>query len=78
MIASSATAPNDIRRVRPTSRVTDERDSSTVTFSPPSPVSVARRTEPVGRSPTEMGLRPGISISAYRAGSICSASTRRS
>ncbi len=62
-IASSATAPM-IRSVRPTSRVTAVRDSSTVTVSPRSPVSMARRTLPEGRSPTAMGSRPGISTRA--------------
>lgn len=58
-MASSATAPMIIR-VRPTSRVTEERDSSTVTLSPCSPTSVALITLPLGRSPTSMGARPGI------------------
>lgn len=58
-MASSATAPMIIR-VRPTSRVTAERDSSMVTRSPCSPTSVALITLPLGRSPTSIGSRPTI------------------
>lgn len=62
-MASSATAPMIIR-VRPTSRVTAELDSSTVTFSPRSPSAVLLITLPVGRLPSSSGARPGILISA--------------
>ncbi len=62
-----------IRRVRPTSAVTAERDSSTVTVSPRSPVAEPRMTSPSGRSPIAIGSRPGMRICAYRLAPLCSA-----
>lgn len=53
-------------RVRPTSRVTEERGSSTTTVSPSSPVALPRITSPSGRLPTEMTGLPGIRTTAYR------------
>ncbi len=57
-IASSATSPM-ISSVRPTSRVTVDRGSSTWTVSPSSPRVVAWMTSPVGREPTSTGALPG-------------------
>lgn len=55
-----------IRSVRPTSRVTAERGSWTVTVSRCSPLRVDLMTSPVGLSPMWMSGRPGISMRAYR------------
>ncbi|CAM5728472.1 hypothetical protein SHIRM173S_03600 [Streptomyces hirsutus] len=48
-----------ISRVRPTSRVTEERGSWTVTVSPSSPGAEALMTSPCGLSPISMGALPG-------------------
>ena len=53
-----------ISSVRPTSRVTEERGSWTVTVSPSSPGAVALMTSPTGFVPTSMGDSPGMRITA--------------
>ncbi len=64
--------------VRPTSRVTVERGSSTVTVSPSSPLAVERMTSPAGLVPTSITGSPGMRITAYRSSVTCVRSTSES
>ena len=53
-----------ISSVRPTSRVTEERGSCTVTVSPSSPFSVELMTWPTGLEPISIGGSLGTRITA--------------